>query len=130
MKVPTLEADTVPCVETVCRAKAVTPPATWRSGLVASGTRSTKLVLMPLKPVVCALAMLPEMFCSANDCACRPPTEVLSASKIPITSSPNPCPARIEGTAVIRGDVAGAVPMEKIQLVQWHEANAPAARPG
>ena len=87
--IPLLDADTVPCVDTVCRANAVTPPATWRSGVVASGTRSTKLVLMPLKPVVCALAMLPEMFCSANDCACKPPTEVLSASKIPMTSSPD-----------------------------------------
>src|SRR5438876_10693701 len=29
--------------------------------------------------------MLPEMFCSANDWAERPPTAVLSASKIPIT---------------------------------------------
>src|SRR5579883_1587703 len=28
--------------------------------------------------------MLPEMFCSAKDCACNPPTEVFSASKIPI----------------------------------------------
>ena len=32
--------------------------------------------------------MLPEMFWSANDCACRPETDVLSASKIPITFSP------------------------------------------
>src|SRR4249920_596507 len=28
--------------------------------------------------------MLPEMFWSANDCACRPETEVFRASKIPI----------------------------------------------
>src|SRR5262249_36988179 len=28
--------------------------------------------------------MLPEMFCSANDCACRPETDVFRASKIPI----------------------------------------------
>jgi hypothetical protein len=39
--------------------------------------------------VVEAFAIFPEMFCSAKDCACRPPTEVLSASKIPITPSPN-----------------------------------------
>src|ERR1700759_1260621 len=32
--------------------------------------------------------MLPEMFCSAKDCAFRPPTEVFNASKIPITLSP------------------------------------------
>src|SRR3984957_13209500 len=29
--------------------------------------------------------MLPEMFCSANDCACRPDTAVVNASKIPMT---------------------------------------------
>src|SRR5215475_12802218 len=28
--------------------------------------------------------MLPEMFWSANDCACRPETDVFRASKIPI----------------------------------------------
>src|SRR5260221_9236240 len=33
--------------------------------------------------------MLPEMFWRANDCACKPATEVLRASKIPIASSPN-----------------------------------------
>src|ERR1700680_2225076 len=33
--------------------------------------------------------MLPEIFCSAKDCDCKPPTAVLSASKIPITFSPN-----------------------------------------
>src|SRR5882724_1143868 len=37
--------------------------------------------------------MLPEMFWSAKDCACKPATEVFSASKIPITSSPNSIPA-------------------------------------
>src|SRR5580693_1677895 len=29
--------------------------------------------------------MLPEMFCSANACACRPDTAVVNASKIPMT---------------------------------------------
>src|ERR1700733_7381274 len=29
--------------------------------------------------------MLPEMFCSANDCDCRPATAVVNASKIPMT---------------------------------------------
>src|SRR5712672_4338210 len=33
--------------------------------------------------------MLPEMFWRAKDCACKPATEVLRASKIPIASSPN-----------------------------------------
>src|SRR5580704_4828641 len=29
--------------------------------------------------------MLPEIFCNANDCACRPATAVVNASKIPMT---------------------------------------------
>src|ERR1700733_7760756 len=32
--------------------------------------------------------MLPEIFCSANDCACKPATAVVNASKIPMTCSP------------------------------------------
>src|ERR1700733_3903857 len=35
-----------------------------------------------------AFAMLPDMFCNAKDCDCRPLTAVVSASKIPITLSP------------------------------------------
>ena len=38
-----------------------------------------------LVTVVCELAMLPEIFCSANDCALRPETAVVRASKIPMT---------------------------------------------
>src|ERR1700733_7720592 len=34
--------------------------------------------------------MLPEIFCSANECACRPDTAVVNASKIPMTCSPTP----------------------------------------
>src|SRR6202030_1229866 len=36
-------------------------------------------------PTVWEFAMLPEMFCSANACACRPDTAVVNASKIPMT---------------------------------------------
>src|SRR5580704_1551043 len=35
--------------------------------------------------MVWEFAILPEMFCSANDCACRPDTAVVNASKIPMT---------------------------------------------
>src|SRR5208282_1881421 len=38
--------------------------------------------------MVSELAMLPEMFCSQNDCACRPDTAVVNASKIPMTLPP------------------------------------------
>jgi hypothetical protein len=49
---------------------------------------SWKLVSMRLNAVVCELAMLPEMFSKANDCARIPVTAVVSAPKIPMTFSP------------------------------------------
>ena len=49
-----------------------------------SGIRSTKLVSSRLKPVVCELAMLPEIFSSAKDCARMPVTAVVRAPKIPM----------------------------------------------
>ena len=48
MLVATVVAETVPWVVIVAWAKAVTPPATCRLGVVASGMRSSKLVPMPL----------------------------------------------------------------------------------
>src|SRR5262249_35712399 len=66
---------------------AITPPAICLLGRL-SATRSSNCVLMRLNAVVCELAMLPEMFCSANDCALRPETAVVRASKIPMTCSP------------------------------------------
>src|SRR5215475_4262939 len=53
-----------------------------------SATMFSNWVLMRLYAVVCELAMLPEMFCSAYDCAPRPETAVVRASKIPMTFSP------------------------------------------
>src|SRR5713101_3963153 len=67
----------------VAREFASTAPETCRVGTL-SVTRSPKLVSVRLKAVVCELAMLPEMFCNANDCACRPVTAVVNASKTPI----------------------------------------------
>src|SRR5258707_8629540 len=130
MLVATVVVETVPWLVMVGCAKAVTPPATCLLGEVASGMRSSKVVPMPLYPVVEAFAIFPEMFCSAKDCACRPPTEVLSASKIPITSSANSFSGTDRGTAVIERDIAGDVPRGKMQSVQRHDAKAPAARPG
>src|SRR5262252_565813 len=60
--------------------------------------------------------MLPEMFCSAKDCACRPPTEVFSASKIPITLSPQSI-AR-QGWPQSRETVASVVPKCKRETNQ------------
>src|SRR4029079_18469844 len=47
-----------------------------------SAIRSSKLVSVRLKAVVCEFAILPEMFSSANDCARMPVTAVVSAPKI------------------------------------------------
>src|SRR5882757_910227 len=47
--------------------------------------RSSKLVSIRLNAVVCELAMLPEMFSSAKDCARNPVTAVVRAPKIPMT---------------------------------------------
>src|ERR1700752_1831209 len=87
MKVLTDAAWMSPCTLLVERDWAVTLPA---SCLVApvSGMRSWKLVSMRLNAVVCELAMLPEMFSSANDCARMPVTEVVRAPKIPMTCPP------------------------------------------
>src|ERR1044071_7680730 len=86
MKVP-IEADwKSPCTVLVERAFADTEPDSCFSGGL-SGIRSTKLVSIRLNAVVCEFAMLPEMFSSANDCARRPVTAVVSAPKIPIPSS-------------------------------------------
>ena len=48
MLVATVVADTVPCVVMVACAKAVTPPATCRSGVEVCGMRSSKVVPIPL----------------------------------------------------------------------------------
>src|SRR5579872_7580533 len=71
----------------VPRELATTPLVVCCDG-TACDTRSAKLVFFSLYPVVCELAMLPEIFCSANDCACRPETAVVNASKIPMSCSP------------------------------------------
>src|SRR5262245_43817186 len=68
----------------VMRALATTLPASCLDG-GASGIRSTKLVSIRLNAVVCELAMFPETFSSAKDCARIPVTAVVSAPKIPMT---------------------------------------------
>src|SRR6266851_5765954 len=87
MKVPIEEVWMLPCTVLVERELATTLPASCLDGR-SSGIRSTKLVSMRLKAVVCELAILPETFSSANDCARIPVTAVVRAPKIPITSSP------------------------------------------
>src|SRR5215470_3858781 len=86
MKVPIDELWIEPCTLLVERESAVTLPATCSRGAL-SCTRSAKLVSVSLNPVVCEFAMLPEIFCSAKDCACRPVTAVVIASKMPIEAS-------------------------------------------
>src|SRR6476620_1117921 len=73
-----------PCTLLGDRELAITLPARCLLGML-SGIKSTKLVSSRLNAVVCELAMLPEMFSSANDCARMPVTAVVRAPKIPIT---------------------------------------------
>src|SRR6266511_2357231 len=87
MKVPIDDVWMSPCTVLVARELATTLPANCLDGR-SSGIRSTKLVSMRLKAVVCELAILPETFSSANACARMPVTAVVRAPKIPMTSSP------------------------------------------
>src|SRR5262245_56736409 len=81
-----------PCTVLVERELATTLPDSCLAG-TSSGIRSTKLVSIRLNAVVCELAMFPETFSSANDCARMPVTAVVRAPKIPMTFSPNCEPA-------------------------------------
>src|SRR5712671_5180123 len=72
--------------------------------------------------------MLPEIFWSANDCACKPATEVLRASKIPITSSPNSIRAAsrfAKPRPQSKEDVASTMPRYKASLYQILEWKCP-----
>src|SRR5258708_6717065 len=77
----------LPCTLLVERELAITLPASCLLGM-SSGIRSTKLVSSRLKAVVCELAMLPEMFSSAKDCARRPLTAGGRAAQNTHNSSP------------------------------------------
>src|SRR5262249_5153036 len=87
MNVPIVEVWIEPWTLLVDRELASTLPETWWRGLSPT-TKSSNCVSVRLNAVVWELAMFPEMFCSAKDCACSPGTAVVSASKIPITKSP------------------------------------------
>ena len=84
MKVETEALWMSPCTVLVERELATTLPANCLDG-TPSGIKSSKLVSMRLNAVVCELAMLPEMFSSANACARIPVTAVVRAPKIPMT---------------------------------------------
>src|SRR5262249_3536283 len=86
MKVPWDAVWIDPWIVLVWADSASTPPGDHSPGGSAL-SRSWKFVLTALKPVVCALAMLPDMFCRANDWACSPETAVASASKAPMAES-------------------------------------------
>src|SRR5579862_2574813 len=90
----------------------MTPPDV-SSACTAAETRSWKLVSISLYPVVCELAMLPEIFCSANDCACRPATAVVNASKIPMTD----LQLKLRARRAPRGPSANSVPAVPEQAV-------------
>src|SRR5580700_3256957 len=67
--------------------------------------------------------MLPEMFCSANDCACRPDTAVVNASKIPMTLPLQLDPQRHElgprRMAQRRAPLSNPRAMVFISVYQW-----------
>src|SRR3954470_13207814 len=108
IKVP-MEADwTSPCTVLVMRELATTLPASCFVG-VSSGRRSTKLVSIRLNAVVCELAIFPETFSSAKDCARIPDTAVLRAPKIPMASSPTAFAATLDRN--IETTVANPVPI-------------------
>lgn len=94
------------------RELATTSPANCLEGTL-SGIRSSKLVSMRLNAVVCKLAMLPEMFSSANNCARIPVTAVVRAPKIPMICSPLSHARKLVGSAnTSRGHAAAS-------LVPW-----------
>src|SRR4051812_43295940 len=129
MKVPIDELWMSPCTLLVARELAVTLPEVCLVGM-ASGTRSAKLVSVRLNAVVCELAMLPEMFCSACDCARMPETAVVRASKIPITVPQ--CVRAAAGSVPSRGrsspaTVASLVPVANVRDFNRLEQGAAAA---
>src|SRR3954454_15802069 len=60
--------------------------------------RSSKLVSLRLNAVVWELAMFPDTFSSAKDCARSPVTAVVRAPKIPMRLSPTTFPVRPQAT--------------------------------
>jgi hypothetical protein len=67
--------------------------------------------------------MLPEIFCRAKNCACKPPTAVFSASKIPITIVSTIDPTHLRPQS--RETVASAVPDKKVRYIVRSNKNAP-----
>src|SRR5690349_19032616 len=112
MKVPIEAACTSPCTVIEPRELATTLPETCLLGIL-SAIRSWKLVSVRLKAVVCELAILPEIFSSANDCARMPLTAVVSAPKIPMTFVSTNCGARRRGRSR-EPDFASHVPRQNI----------------
>src|SRR5262245_47383238 len=104
MNVPIAALWIEPWTLLVWREAAVTLPETCSLG-TWSCTRSAKLVSVRLNAVVCEFAMLPEIFCSAKDCACRPVTAVVNASKTPIPIlHPRPCRPNVPNRPATAGD--------------------------
>src|ERR1051325_2239833 len=85
-----------PCTVLVERDMATTLPDNCWVG-EPSGIKSSKLVSIRLNAVVCELAMLPETFSSAYDCARNPVTAVVRAPNRPMTSSPTRNPRGTDG---------------------------------
>src|SRR5581483_5093580 len=85
MNEPIDELAIVPCLVLVSVDADSTPS---EAPSICEFNKSRKLVSVLLKAVVCELAMLPEMFCSAKACACMPLIEAVSESNAPMRSFP------------------------------------------
>src|SRR6185312_3415900 len=119
-----------PCTLLVEREMAMTLPESCLAG-TSSGIKSSKLVSSRLNAVVCELAMLPETFSSAKDCARRPVTAVVNAPKIPITLShfttgPENA-ARVAGHTTTAAGVARPKPSGKIRYIRYLDRDYAAA---
>src|SRR5215213_1461334 len=92
-----------------------------------------KAVSIRLKAVVCELAMLPEIFSSAKDCARIPVTAVVRAPKIPMTSSPTafgPSGRTRKESRNAARDGASAAPQDECEIDQSLKRKGPPAKDG
>src|SRR5829696_2567749 len=92
-----------------------------------------KAVSIRLKAVVCELAMLPEIFSSAKDCARIPVTAVVRAPKIPMTSSPTafgPSGRTRKESRNAARDGASAAPEDEGEIDQSLKRKGPPAKDG
>ncbi len=101
-----------PCTVLVERDDASTMPLVWLfEEEPPPVTRSANVVSIRLNPMVCELAMLPEMFSIANACARNPLTALFNAPNMPMDFLLPNWPSRTCGRTSPESPVATAVPV-------------------